>query len=121
MKKDPVILKASGRDIADHDWGRLTWVAGARLGNSDEMTLGICEIRPGCSNPQHSHPNCSEVLYVAHGRVSHTASGAQDVILETGDTITIPAGFAHHAQNIGEEDAVLFVAFSSAERESRGE
>ena len=41
--------------------------------------------------------------------------------IKPGDTITLPPGLAHNAKNISDEEAVLFIAFSSADRETREE
>ncbi|HUW58058.1 MAG TPA: cupin domain-containing protein [Planctomycetota bacterium] len=117
----PVIVRAGECEVVSADWGRLTWYAGRKLGNSAGMTLGICVIRPGRANPTHSHPNCEEVLRVARGRIVHTAEGGTELEMGEGDVITVPVGFPHHARNIGEDDAVLEVAFSSADRQVRGE
>ena len=113
---------ASENDVKTFDWGELTWYASREKGNQEDMTIGRCVIKPGCSNPRHSHPNCSEVLVVAQGRISHTAEkGEGQVEMGPGDTISVPPHIAHNATNIGDEDAVLFIAFSSADREAEGE
>ena len=41
--------------------------------------------------------------------------------MSEGDTVSIPAGVRHNARNIGTEDAVLAISFSSAYREAIGE
>ena len=46
------------------DWGEITWFANDQIGNSTDLTLGRCIIRPGKTNPLHHHPNTSEVLTV---------------------------------------------------------
>jgi quercetin dioxygenase-like cupin family protein len=43
------------------------------------------------------------------------------VVMNPGDTVSIPSGVVHNATNIGSEDAVLTISFSSAYRESVGE
>ena len=115
------ILRATECDTVEADWGRLTWYASASLGNSSDMTVGKCVIRPGGENPLHSHPNCSEVLVVLKGRVAHTIEGGETVELDHGDVITLPVNLPHNARNTGEEDAVLLIAFSSADRQTKGE
>jgi mannose-6-phosphate isomerase-like protein (cupin superfamily) len=85
------------------------------------MTIGRCVLKPGMANPRHMHPNCSEVLVVMQGRIHHTGPGDTQVEMAVGDTVTIPAGVWHRAQNIGSEPAVLFIAFSSADRQTVGE
>ena len=115
------VLRAGGCEVVEADWGRLTWYASGRLGNSRDLTVGRCVIRPGAENPLHQHPNCSEVLVVLQGRVEHTIEGGACVTLGEGDVITLPVGLPHRAKNIGTEDAVLLIAFSSADRLTKGE
>ena len=103
------------------DWGNLTWFAGRSLGNSTEMTVGRCILKPGQSNPRHYHPNCTEVLVVMQGTIEHTGPNGEKVKLGVGDTVTIPPNTRHQATNIGDTEAVLFIAFSSADRQTIGE
>ncbi|MCJ8331009.1 MAG: cupin domain-containing protein [Lentisphaeria bacterium] len=105
----------------DFDWGTLNWYANADLLNTQEMTVGKCTIKPGCSNPKHMHPNCSEVLVVQQGTIEHTLNDEESVILEEGDTISIEPNFYHNAKNVGDVDAILQIAFSSANRLTVGE
>jgi quercetin dioxygenase-like cupin family protein len=114
------IVKSDGRVVEEHEWGRLTWMASAALGNSDVLTVGQCTIRPGCANPPHHHPNCDEVLFVLRGTIEHRV-GDQYALMSAGDTISIPLGEIHHARNVGAEDAELMISFSSADRQTVGE
>ena len=116
-----VVLRAADCERVESDWGTLTWYASGKAGNSDAMTLGTCVIKPGQANPKHSHPNCSEVLVVQQGRVSHLIEDGQEVELGPGDTITVPPHLPHCARNISDQDAVLLIAFSSADRQAKGE
>jgi oxalate decarboxylase/phosphoglucose isomerase-like protein (cupin superfamily) len=43
------------------------------------------------------------------------------VILEAGDTLTVPPYVAHSAISIGDEDADMIIAYSSGERDFRPE
>lgn len=115
------LLKKESSQIIPQDWGELTWFASGSQGNSKEMTLGRCILRPGQKNPRHLHPNCSEILHVIQGRILHTYQDGKEVEMNVGDTITIPANLWHQAKNIGTNDAVLMIVFSSAERQTRGE
>ncbi len=115
------IIRADDCDTVEEDWGRLTWYANASIGNSGDMTVGKCIIKPGFENPLHSHPNCSEVLAVLQGRIEHVIEGGKSVELNEGDVITLPTNLPHQARNIGQMDAVLLIAFSSADRRTRGE
>lgn len=114
------ILKKSETDYIKTEWGSLTWYASKSLGNSMEMTTGICVIEPGKENPRHLHPDCEEVLYVQKGLIKHTY-GEEAFQMGEGDAITVPAGVKHNAVNIGDSEAVLMIAFSSAERTTVGE
>lgn len=100
----------------DEDWGSLSWLASRPLGNVQDLTLGRVTIRKGYSNPRHAHPSCEEVLYLLSGQIEHSL-GDKRFILTSGDTLSIPAGVFHDAQNIGTEDADMIVAYSSGTRD----
>jgi quercetin dioxygenase-like cupin family protein len=100
----------------DDGWGTLTWLANRQLTDCQGTTLGRVVIRAGQSNPRHRHNRCEEVLYLMRGRLRHTV-GDDAVVLEAGDTLLVPAGVFHNAVNIGDEDADMIVAYSSADRD----
>jgi quercetin dioxygenase-like cupin family protein/type 1 glutamine amidotransferase len=113
---EAVVTRSADHRIVEFPWGRLTWHASGELGNSDTLTVGQAVIRPGQSNSRHYHPNCDEVLHVLKGRIRH-AMGDRTVEMGPGDTVTIPTGILHNATNIGDEDAVLAISFSTADRQ----
>jgi quercetin dioxygenase-like cupin family protein len=119
--REAKVLRASQAETAEFDWGRLFWYASGKLGNSEHMTVGKCVIKPGCGNPGHHHPDCEEILHVLSGKILHHVEAAEPVEMGPGDTIALPAGLSHSAKNVGDEDAVLAIAFSSAERHVVGE
>ncbi len=110
-------------DVKRHEaqWGHLEWYASGALGNSPDMTVGRCVIKPGQSNPRHSHPNCWEVLFVVRGTIRHTISGSEEAEMNPGDSIAVPPGLPHHARNVGKEPAELLISFSTGERKVIGE
>ncbi|HEY3396888.1 MAG TPA: cupin domain-containing protein [Armatimonadota bacterium] len=114
------LLRAAETLVEVTPWGRLLWKANARLGNSEALTVGICEINPGQANPRHQHPNCTEVLYVLQGTIAHSF-GEQEVVMNVGDVVTVPPGLAHHARNLGAETAIMSISYTSAERQTVGE
>ncbi len=117
MKPGIIIRKQAAEAAAIHEeWGSLQWTATAELTATPGLTLGRVVLKPGASNPRHSHPNCDEVLYVLKGRLQHE-TGGEITILEAGDTLAIPAGVPHQAVNIGTEDADTMVVYSSGQRE----
>lgn len=100
----------------DHGWGSLTWLASSELTGTRGVTLGRTIIRPGERNPRHRHNTCEELLHVLRGRLRHSVD-EESVVLESGDTLTIPAGVFHNAMNIGDEDADVIVAYSTGQRD----
>jgi quercetin dioxygenase-like cupin family protein len=121
MPTDIQILPYRKAQRQEFNWGQLTWFANRALGNSDDMTVGRCILKPGHTNGRHYHPNCSETLVVIQGRIKHTISGDQETELNEGDAVVVPPNARHCATNIGTMDAVLFIAFSSADRQTVGE
>ena len=118
MPSDIKIIPYSTSQHQEFSWGNLTWFANRALGNSDEMTVGRCILKPGRTNGRHYHPNCCEILVVMEGRIRHTITEDQETDLGEGDTVTVEPNVWHCATNIGEADAILFVAFSSADRQT---
>jgi quercetin dioxygenase-like cupin family protein len=112
--------KPADGDVLDFDWGRIVWLVSHSLGNSDTMTFGRVTIKSGHANPRHRHPNCDEILHLLSGRLEHSL-GDERFIMEPGDSISIPTGIVHNARSVGDEDAVMVIAFSSADRETEGE
>ena len=102
---DRNIYRASEADAARkaEDWGSLTWLASQKIGNADGLTLGFVVIKQGKSNPRHAHMTCEEALTLRRGRLEHSI-GDRKVIVEAGDTLTIPAGVFHNAVSIGAEE-----------------
>lgn len=120
MKNDTLLQFAEAETRA-FEWGRLEWFASGKMGNSAAMTVGRCTLHPGCENPRHVHPNCEEVMHLLSGSIEHYIEGLGWFPMNAGDTVTIAAGRPHHARNRGDENAVLFLAFSSPQREVVGE
>lgn len=114
------LLPAGDVKPEDQPWGRLEWYASRALGNSTHVTTGQATIRPGKANPAHWHPNCDEVLHVLSGRIMNRM-GDKEFEMKAGDTVVIPEGVIHNARNIGTEDAVLSIAYNSADRVAIGE
>lgn len=121
MNAEIQIQHLSSSQIHPFEWGQLTWFADRNLGNSVEMTVGRCVLKQGQGNPRHYHPNCTEILVVIKGRISHTSGKNEETEMGVGDTVTVSANTWHCARNIGSGEAVLFIAFSSADRQTIGE
>lgn len=103
------------RKRVEQEWGSLTWFASKELTQCEDITVGRVVIKRGKSNPRHIHGNCSEVIHLQKGRLRHFV-GKEFVLLEPEDTLVVPAGVDHCAFNIGDEDAVMIVAYPSGQR-----
>jgi quercetin dioxygenase-like cupin family protein len=111
------VMDGSREQADGFDWGTIQWlVSGRRIGDS-RLTFGLSEIKPGCRNPRHYHPNCDEVLYVLEGEIDHSL-GDLTYHLTPGMAIHIPTGTVHQAANTGTVVARLIIAFSSGDRQA---
>lgn len=115
----PSVSRAENVPSEKYSWGRLEWFVSGELGNSETLTVGRCLIDPGEANQPHYHPNCDEVLHVVEGEIRHRL-GDDYVEMSTGDTVSIPAGLVHCAENVGPDGAVLLITFSSPHRQVVG-
>ena len=110
------LRRAEQIETIHEDWGALTWLASQGQGNATGVTLGRVVIDPGESNPGHYHHNGEEILYLLKGRLKHWV-GDEIVVLEAGDTLSIPADVPHRAVNVGDEPADMIVAYSTGDRD----
>lgn len=114
------VLEASAARVEKFQWGELHWFVSGSIGNSQTTTVGRCILKPGHENPRHIHPNCEEILQVVSGSIMHSL-GDEMYPMNPGDAIAIPQNIVHNAKNVGTEEAVLTIVFSSAYRETQGE
>jgi len=112
-----------GKDIKSvkTSWGSLQWLVSGLTGSSFSMTFGRVIIYPRKANPHHFHPNCEEILYVISGEIEHSLPEGGVTRLVPGDCIVMQKGMKHKARNVGDDDAVVVVAFNSAFRKTIGE
>jgi quercetin dioxygenase-like cupin family protein len=114
------LSRTADHDVEDTPWGKLVWMVSGKRGNSTTMTVGRCYIQPGKENPRHYHPNCDEVLHVLQGTIEHSLDD-QSVTMTAGDTISIPQGTYHNARNVGDDEAIFVISFSTPDRQTVGE
>jgi quercetin dioxygenase-like cupin family protein len=115
-----VVTKPAENEVIPQEWGSLSWYTSAKLKNTRTLTSGLAVLKPGQTNPRHFHPNCDEVLHVLQGKIRHSMND-KTAEMSAGDTVSIPSGVVHNAANIGAEDAILAISFSSAYRVVIGE
>ena len=116
MALKTTVINTNSAPKTEFDWGSLSWSVNRQEGNSEELTFGKVVIRAGQCNPSHRHGNCEEVLYLLGGQLDHSAEDLGIVRMGPGDVIVIPKGIAHNATCVSQEDAVMLVVYSSAER-----
>jgi quercetin dioxygenase-like cupin family protein len=93
----------------------MAWLMEDAIEPGAGLSLARMTVEPGVTSQAHRHPNCTEAIHVLAGRVEQRR-GAQWVELAPGDTILIPADASHQTRNIGQETAVLMIAYSSGAR-----
>lgn len=94
------------------EWGTMEWVAqGEALG----VSLAKMNILPGKVSPADRHDNCNEVLHVLSGAVEQRV-GEEWHMLSEGQSIEVFAGDIHQTKNVGADDALVMIAYSSGER-----
>lgn len=116
-----VVVRKNDVEVNNTDWGSLQWLVTGQAGSSEHMTVGRVTFKPGQANPLHQHPNCDEILVVIQGEIEHTLPEGGTVRLSPGDCIVMKQGGMHQARNVGDEEAVVIVAFNSPIRETVGE
>jgi quercetin dioxygenase-like cupin family protein len=78
-------------------------------------TVGFVEILAGQANPLHVHADCSEILVLLEGSLSHVV-GEETVELVAGDVLVVPPGMVHRAANNGTATARMVVVYDSGLR-----
>jgi len=72
---------------------------GRRMITGDRMMIAQIFLKKGCVVPRHAHEN-EQITYVLEGalRFHLGAAGAQEVIVRTGEVLTIPPNLPHTAE-----------------------
>lgn len=99
-----------------HPWGQMEWLADHASHPGAQTSLAKMTVKPGAETPLHRHDNCSEVLHVLQGTVEIHVGVSDSVKLRAGETHVFPAYMPHSLSNAGDEDAVLMLSFSNANR-----
>ncbi len=79
------------------------------------LTLAKMAMPTGCVSKLHFHDNFSESAHVLSGHIRQRI-GDQFRDMKQGETCLIPLGITHQTHNLGEQAAVLMVAYSSGHR-----
>ena len=104
-----------GQRTDSFPWGTMTWI----LSHADRERMGLALARmvvaPGMRCGAHIHENASETVIVEDGSIDIRTRLIR-VRLKAGEHQVIPIGTAHELMNLGEETAVLTIAYSHPER-----
>jgi quercetin dioxygenase-like cupin family protein len=76
--------------------------------HGDAMTVARLELNKGCAVPEHSHHN-EQISTLEKGRVKFVLGG-EEIIVNAGETLHIPANVPHSAEAL--EDSVAVDLFS---------
>ncbi len=112
-----MLSKIEDATSEEFGWGRIEWLVSHARNNSGTMTFGRVTIRAGQTNTLHRHPNCDEILHLLQGTLDHHV-GEANFPLRAGDSIVIAQNAWHNARAGNEQDAVMLVCYSSAERQT---
>lgn len=88
------------------DWGSLRWMSHPPTTGASQLTVIEVVLKPGKGHDFHKHPDQEEVIYVVSGQVEQWLEQEQK-ILNTGDSLFIPADTVHASFNAGSEPLTL--------------
>ena len=81
------------------------------LGDADrEVIQARIDFEPGVTAPRHAHPGV-EVAHVLSRTLEYQLEGRPAVTLKAGDSLFIPAGVAHVAKNVGQDQGVELATY----------
>lgn len=95
----------------------ITGVSGSRAEALPGLTIGLDRIimLPGTAFPLHVHPG-AHLLYVLNGKGGLHIDG-KDYVLNTGDSIYVPADYPHGVQGPLDDRPLEFLAFGAPHHE----
>ncbi len=70
------------------------------LAGGEKTSMQLFDIEPGASVPEHSHPH-EQTGFVYEGELTFFAGG-EEILVETGDSFSIPGGEPHSVTNEGD-------------------
>jgi mannose-6-phosphate isomerase-like protein (cupin superfamily) len=99
-------------------WGVIEWMAGAEVGNSQELSIARMWLPSGNETDAHAHDNCEESVYVLSGELECVTDGVS-VQVALGEHAIVPRGSVHQLRSVGADQAEILLSYSSAERAFR--
>ena len=80
-----------------------------------ELSLAKMTVPIGIISEKHHHTNCTETIHLITGRIEQRI-GEKLMIMSAGDTCLVPPNTSHQTRNIGDDTAVMMVAYSAGTR-----
>ena len=99
-------------------WGAIEWMAGAEVGNSEELSIARMWLPSGNETDAHAHDNCEESAYVLKGELEVVADGVS-VNIAQGEHAMVPRGSVHVLRSVGVDEAEVLLSYSSSARAFR--
>jgi len=93
----------------------MQWLMEDKISPEAGISLARMTIASGVLSESHFHSNCSETIHVENGLIRQRI-GEDWMTLRTGETCVIPRGTVHQTENIGIDEAILMVCYSSGSR-----
>tara|TARA_Y100001968_G_C19313680_1_gene695496 strand:+ start:119 stop:550 length:432 start_codon:yes stop_codon:yes gene_type:complete len=78
-----------------------------------QMTFQRITAQPGYKTPLHSHPQPG-VVYIVKGTLSCETNDGQSLQAGPGDSFASPQDTVHYCENVGNDEAQIFVASAGA-------
>lgn len=93
----------------------MQWLMDDAIQTGAGLSLARMIVEPGITSEAHRHTNCTEAIHVLSGSIEQR-SGDVWTTLDAGDTILIPIDAVHQTRNVGTDEAVMVIAYSSGSR-----
>jgi quercetin dioxygenase-like cupin family protein len=93
----------------------MDWLANSELGSSESVSVARMRVAPEGITERRRHPICDEVVLVLEGKGELELDGKRSS-LDPGDCRVVPAGRNHLVQNVGSQELLLVLSYSSGQR-----
>lgn len=107
-----VLIAASGTAVmAQQNGVTRTELVRHDVGDRGREVIQVrVDLAPGVKFPAHSHPG-EEIAYVIEGILEYRLEGRPPITLRPGQSLFIPAGVVHTAENVGHVNAAELATY----------
>lgn len=99
----------------------MDWFMEDKIDPRAGISLAKMTVAIGVTSELHHHSNCTETIHLLVGEIDQRI-GDEWKRFKSGETCLIPLGIAHQTRNVGENRAVMMIAYSAGRRDYiRGE